>query len=131
VVDDVRIFTCATPPPPVSSGGGDATPPPPPVAAVGPARSTLKSAKLKSCKISGKGKKLRVKCTLSSPAPSAARRSPSSRARRRCSRNAQDDLEGVLSVKPRRKLTKGSYKVSIVIATRPARSDVEKGAQVR
>ena len=26
---------------------------------------TLKSAKLKSCKISGKGKKLRVKCTLS------------------------------------------------------------------
>jgi Zn-dependent metalloprotease len=67
VIDDVRIFTCATPPPPVTGGGGTTPPSTGGGGGIGGGSSTvtLKSAKLRSCKISGKGKKLRVKCTLS------------------------------------------------------------------
>jgi hypothetical protein len=77
---------------------------------------TLKSAKLKSCKISGKGKKLRVKCTLSKSG--AVRRATITIKKGKktvLKKSLKPTSKGVLSIKPKRKLTKGSYKVSIVI----------------
>jgi bacillolysin len=113
-LDDVRIFACATPPPP---GGGGTPPsggtPPPPRP---PAVATLASAKVKSCKISGKGKKLRVKCTLSKFG--AVRRATITIKKGKktvLKKSLKPTSKGVLSIKPKRKLTKGSYKVSIVI----------------
>jgi len=77
---------------------------------------TLKSAKLRSCKISGKGKKLRVKCTLSKFG--AVRRATITIKKGKktvLKKSLKPTSKGVLSVKPKRKLKKGSYKVSIVI----------------
>jgi bacillolysin len=114
-LDDVRIFACTTPPPPTppgttgggttSGGGGSSTP-----------ALTLKSAKLRSCKISGKGKKLRVKCTLTKAR--AVRRATVTIKKGKktvLKKSLKPTSKGVLSIKPKRKLAKGSYKVSIVI----------------
>jgi bacillolysin len=114
-LDDVAIAACTSPPP---SGGS--TPPgggttPPPGGGTTPA-VTLKSAKLRSCKISGKGKKLRVKCTLSKSG--AVRRATITIKKGKktvLKKSLKPTSKGVLSIKPKRKLAKGSYKVSIVI----------------
>jgi bacillolysin len=98
--------------PPAATGGG-ATP-----GGGGSSSSavTLKSAKLRSCKISGKGKKLRVKCTLSKSG--AVRRATITIKKGKktvLKKSLKPTSKGVLSIKPKRKLAKGSYKVSIVI----------------
>jgi hypothetical protein len=136
-IDDVRIFSCLRDDdgdgfpnnvdvcpttvgtqngcPPATGGGG--TPPPPGGGSGGGGtKVTLKSAKLRSCKISGKGKKLRVKCTLSRSG--AVRRATVTIKKGKktvLKKSLKPTSKGVLSIKPKRKLTKGSYKVSIVI----------------
>jgi bacillolysin len=134
-IDDVRIYSClpdtdgdgfpntldscptvagtqgGCPP---ATGGGATTPPP--SGGTGGSRVTLKSAKLRSCKISGKGKKLRIKCTLSNSG--AVRRATITIKKGKktvLKKSLKPTSKGVLSVKPKRKLKKGSYKVSIVI----------------
>ncbi len=133
-IDDVRIYSClpdtdgdgfpdnADPCPttvgtqngcPPATGGGT---PPPPTGGGGGTRLTLKSAKLRSCKISGKGKKLRVKCTITRPgAVSRATITIKKGKKTVLKKSLKPTSKGVLSVKPKRKLAKGSYKVSIVI----------------
>jgi hypothetical protein len=136
-IDDVRIYSCL----PDTDGDGvpnnaDACPAvagtnngcPPATVGVGPTPApvggnggggttlTLKSAKLRSCKISGKGKKLRVKCTLSDSG--AVRRATVTIKKGKktvLKKSLKPTSKGVLSIKPKRKLAKGSYKVSIVI----------------
>ena len=137
-IDDVRIYSCLpdtdgdgvpnnadacpTAPgtqngcPPATGGGGGTTPPPAPPSGNGGSRVTLKSAKLRSCKISGKGKKLRIKCTLTKSG--AVRRATVTIKKGKktvLKKSLKPTSKGVLSIKPKRKLTKGSYKVSIVI----------------
>ena len=94
-----------TPPPGGGTGGGG-----------GGSKVTLKNAKLRSCKISGKGKKLRIKCTLSKSG--AVRRATITIKKGKktvLKKSLKPSSKGVLSIKPKRKLAKGSYKVSIVI----------------
>lgn len=144
-IDDVRIYSCAAPPPPADSdgdgvpdardscpgaagtlpngcppqtggGGGTIPPPGPGTGGGGGSTVTLKSARLRSCKISGKGKKLRVKCTLTKSG--AVRRATVTIKKGKktvLKKSLKPTSEGVLSLKPKRKLKKGSYKVSIVI----------------
>ena len=137
-IDDVRIYSClpdtdgdgfannvdACPAvvgtqngcPPATSGGGGTTPPPGGGSGGGATKVTLKSARLRSCKISGKGKKLRVKCTLSKSG--AVRRATITIKKGKktvLKKSLKPTSKGVLSIKPKRKLAKGSYKVSIVI----------------
>lgn len=139
-IDDVRIYSCLpdtdgdgvpnnadacpTAPgtqngcPPATGGGGGTTPPPGGGSGGGGSgtKVTLKSAKLRSCKISGKGKKLRVKCTLSKSG--AVRRATITIKKGKktvLKKSLKPTSKGVLSIKPKRKLAKGSYKVSIVI----------------
>lgn len=135
-IDDVRIYSClpdtdgdgfansvdACPTvagtqngcPPATGGGG--TPPPPSGGGGGGTAPRLADARLKSCKISGKGKKLRIKCTLSkSGAVRKATVTVKKGKKTVLKKTLKPTSKGVLSIKPKRKLTKGSYKVSIVI----------------
>jgi bacillolysin len=137
-IDDVRIYSClpdgdgdgvpnnadACPAvvgtqngcPPATGGVGGPTPPPASGSGGSGTKVTLKSAKLRSCKISGKGKKLRVKCTLSRSG--AVRRATITIKKGKktvLKKSLKPTSKGVLSIKPKRKLAKGSYKVSIVI----------------
>ena len=95
--------------------------------------ATLASAKLKSCKISGKGKKLRVKCTLTRSG--AVRRATVTIKKGKktvLKKSLKPTSKGVLSIKPKRKLKKGTYKVTIVISdARGEKRTLKKTLKVR
>jgi bacillolysin len=138
-IDDVRIYSCL----PDTDGDGvanslDACPtvagtqggcPPPPVPGGGApggggttgggggttSTTTLASAKVRSCKISGKGKKLRVKCSLRGfGAVKRAKLKITLKGKKVLSKTVKPS-KGVLSLKPARKLKRGAYKISITL----------------
>ena len=116
-VDDVRIYTCAPPgTPPGGTGtptGGGATTPPP----VGTTtrRATLADARVRSCKRIGKGKKARVKCTLKSSGAVRRATIKVTRGKKTVARGTVKPRKGALTIKLKRKLRAGKYKVAITV----------------
>ena len=146
IIDDVHIYSCGAPTvppdgdgdgvqdaidlcpfvaglapsgcPPTNegpSGGGGGT-----TGGGGPATTggtaTLASAKLRSCKRSGKGKKTRVRCTLRDfGAVSRATVTVKRKGKIVAKKTLKPSARGVLAIKPKRKLRKGIYKVTIVL----------------
>jgi hypothetical protein len=121
-VDDVHVFSC-TPPPATGGDGGTATGggTPPLAAPSGGGTRTdpplrLADVRLRWCKIRGTGRKLRVRCALRSF--TAVRRAAVTIRKGRkavLSKTLRPSSKGVLSIKPKRKLRRGTYKVTIVI----------------
>ena len=86
-------------------GGGATTPPP---------ALTLKSAKLRSCKVKGKGKRLRLRCTFSGYGAVKKVSLKVTRKGRVVSRGSgKPTTAGLLAIKPSKKLRKGSYKIAL------------------
>ena len=108
--------------PAASARGGGGTPgggTPPggtPGGGAGGTTVTLRTARLRSCKVSGKGRKLRVKCTLRSfGAVRRATETVKRRGKTVVKKTLRPSRPGVLTLKPKRKLRKGTYKVTIVL----------------
>jgi bacillolysin len=150
-VDDISVYTCAPPVPPDADGDGvpnasDACPavaaatangcPAPAgtgggtpgsgavegVTVVKPA-ATLKSAKVRSCKIKGKGKRLRLRCTLTGFGAVKKVSLKVTRKGRVVSRGSgRPTSAGLLSIKPSKKLRKGSYKLAIKLTDAAGRT---------
>jgi hypothetical protein len=89
-----------------SLGGGDVLPPPP--------AATLKSAKVRSCQIKGKGKRLRLRCTFSGYRAVKKVSLKVTRKGRVVARGSgKPTAAGLLAIKPSKKLRKGSYKLAL------------------
>jgi Zn-dependent metalloprotease len=145
-IDDVRIYTCAAPPPPPDSDGDGvpdasdscpstpgtlpngcaASPPAPPVGGgtpTGPPSggtpsggNPLASARVRSCKRTGKGRRARVRCTLAGAGAVTRATVTVKRGRKTVAKKTlRPAAGGVLSIKPKGTLRKGTYKVTIVI----------------
>jgi hypothetical protein len=143
-IDDVHIYSCSPPPPPPPDGDGDGVPdagdacPSTPATTPdgcpaggstpgggtpgggtpggGSSTTTLASARVRSCRRTGKGKKTRVRCTLRGfgavrRATVTVKRNGKTVARR----TVRPTSRGVLSIKPRKPLRRGTYKVKIVL----------------
>ena len=79
-----------------------------------PPAATLKSAKVRSCKVKGKGKRLRLRCTLTGFGAVKKVSLKVTRKGRVVSRGSGKPTKaGLLAIKPSKKLRKGSYKVAI------------------
>ena len=77
-------------------------------------RLTLKSAKLRSCKVKGKGKRLRLRCTFSGYGAVKKVSLKVTRKGRVVSRGSgKPTTAGLLAIKPSKKLRKGSYKIAL------------------
>ena len=119
-VDDVRIYTCAPPgstgTPPGGTGtptGGGGTIPPP--AGTTTRRATLADARVRSCKRTGSGKKARVKCTLKSSGAVRRATIKVTRGKKTVATGTIKPKKGVLTIKLKRKLRAGKYKVAITV----------------
>jgi hypothetical protein len=137
-VDDIRIYTCAPPAPPDGDGDGvpdasDACPavgastpngcPTPAVLPIGaPAVSgvvvtpavTLKSAKLTACRVRGKGRRARLRCSFKRFGAVKKVSVKVTRKGRVITRGSGKlTRRGVLSIKPRKKLRKGRYRLTL------------------
>jgi hypothetical protein len=124
-IDDVRISTCGPPGgtgPTGPAGGGSPTgggttsPPPVVTPPAGTPAATLASVKVRSCKARGKGKKLRVKCRLRSfGAVKRAKVKVTRKGKTVTRKTVKPSSNGTLTIKPARKLKKGTYKVTITL----------------
>jgi len=154
-LDDIRIYTCAPPASPDSDGDGVAdasdacpsvaaatangcpAPTAPPATAGGttsrPAAATLASARLRSCKLSGRGKKARMRCTLRGfRAVRRASVTVKLRGRTVARKTVRPTSRGVLSLKPLRTLRRGRYRVTIVLRDAQGRTrTLRKALRVR
>jgi bacillolysin len=88
---------------PSGGGGGTSTP-------------SLATAAVRSCKLRGKGKKARLRCTLRGfGAVRRATVTVKRRGRTVAKKSLRPTAGGLLSIKPKRALVKGTYKVTIVL----------------
>ena len=125
-VDDIRVYTCAPPTP--SGSGGDGVPSPAPTAEDtttttttttltppgGSAAATLASARLRSCRLAGRGRRARLRCRLSGfRAVRSARVTVKRGTRTVATGSGKPSAKGVVTIRPRRALRKGRYKVTI------------------
>ena len=75
---------------------------------------TLKSAKVRSCKVKGKGRRLRLRCTFSGYGAVKKVSLKVTRKGRVVSRGSgKPTTAGLLAIKPSKKLRKGSYKIAL------------------
>jgi hypothetical protein len=75
---------------------------------------TLATARVRSCRLAGRGRRARVPCTLSG---FAAVRGVTVRLRGRTAVNpaARPNVNGTLTIKPRRRLRRGNYRITITL----------------
>jgi hypothetical protein len=121
---------CPVTPGPSTPGPGDPTAPNP----TGPGTpATLASAAVRSCKLAGRGRRARLRCTLRSFG--AVRRATITvkKGRRTLARKTlRPTAAGVLSFKPSRRLRRGTYKVTLVLRDAAgARRSITKTLRVR
>jgi hypothetical protein len=162
LIDDVHVYSCApppTPPTPTDSDGdgvpdasdgcrstpaatpdgcpvstgppfGEPTTPPP---SGGGSTAALATAKVRSCTGTGRGKRARVRCTLSgSRAVRRATVTVKRNGRTVAKKTLRPAAGGVLSFKPKGTLRKGTYKVTIVIRDAAgARRTLRKSFKIR
>ena len=95
--------------------------------------TTLASARVRSCKLAGRGRKARLRCTLRRFG--AVRRATVTvkKGRKTVARKTvRPSSRGVLSIKPRRTLRRGRYKVTLVLRdARGAKRTLKKTLRVR
>jgi bacillolysin len=109
-IDDVGIYTCAAPAPP--------PPPPAPPAVVAPVvvAPALANAKVKSCSRTGRGRKTRVSCILTGfGAVSRVTLKVTRRGKTVASGSAKPSKAGKLTIKGKRTLRRGSYRVKLTL----------------
>ena len=113
VIDDVHLYSCAPPPPVVTP---PVVTPPPSGGGTNPPAVTLRSARVRSCKTKGKGRKLQVRCRLRSFGAVRRVRIKVVRKGKTVARgSAKPSRNGTLTLKPRKRLKRGSYKVTITL----------------
>jgi bacillolysin len=110
-IDDVQVYYCGTLPPPPPP-----PPPPAPPVVVTPVLDTLSKATVKSCRRTGRARKTRVICSLRRFG--AVRRvtvKVTRRGRTVASGSAKPSRTGTVTIKGKRTLQRGSYRVTLTL----------------